>query len=138
MDFKYNEEHKAEFATLKLKEGFVARIYFYKVYDYNNKFLNKHVSEVALAIAKSKKDLNNWAFQNGSSRVDDTSQYSKFGIEVLIWAKKMIAEYTKPKHNNNVLIVSASNNKRFQVYKWGLKDFKKSSIGTIKLLYKIF
>ena len=137
MEFQYNKDEKTYFRTKKLKNGYVARIYFYDVKIPNNKLINNTLYGVALAIAKSKKDLNNWIFHNGESRVDDTSQFSEFGISVLIWAKQMIDEFAKEHSNNHsIIIVEASNNKRSRIYKKALKDFKETTYQNKKVLYK--
>lgn len=88
MEFKYNKEYSTYFQTKKLVDGYVARIYFENIGRFYKKFDNKPIYNIALAISKSKKDLNNWVFEIGKTKVNDISQYSKFGIIVLVWAKK--------------------------------------------------
>ena len=72
-----------------------------------------------------------------NTSVDDTSQFSKFGISVLIWAKECISEFFKQHSNSDItLIILASNNKRYRVYKKALKNFKESAYNNQKILYK--
>lgn len=137
MEFQYNEEEETYFTTKKLKDGYMTRIYFYPVEKPKNKIMEGRFYGIGLAIAKSKKDLNNWLYVNGHTRVNTDKQYSKFGISVLIWAKKMIVEFCNEySFKKIVLVVFSTNNKRYQVYKRGLKDFKPSIYNNQKMLYK--
>ena len=60
MEFKYNKLEKTYFTTKKLNFGYTARFYVYPVEILNNKIVKGSLYEIALAIAKSKKDLNAW------------------------------------------------------------------------------
>jgi len=140
MDFQYNKDRKTYFLTKKLDFGYISRIYFFR--DSNNDYLeNKPIFYVAIAIAKSKKELNNWIYGIGESSIDVTSQYIGYGLSVLMWAKECIQEFLKNYYST--LIIYASNTKRYKVYKWALKDFKESSYKIdkhsqdVKILYKV-
>lgn len=140
MEFQYNKEERAYFLTKKLENGYVARIYFISIDIPTSKMVAIHnCYEVALAIAKSKKDLNNWIFGTGEHRINDlTGQYKEFGISVLLWAKEMVYEFFKNRQYQTICVaVFATNNRRFKIYKHWLKDFQESSFGKDKFLYKI-
>jgi hypothetical protein len=137
-EFRYHEEERTTFATKKLKNGYLARIYFYRIEIPIDRFVDiRSIYGVSLAIAKSKKDLNGWVYKNNKHKVNDIAQFKEFGISVLIWAKKMIYKFGK-ENSQCCVVVDGSNNKRYRVYKRGLKDFKESSYDNQNFLYKIF
>lgn len=137
-DFQYNKETKVLFKTKKLDNGFIARIYFSQ-FDFNYFQDNHRVYYVSMAISRSKKYLNNWIYATGGNTdIDTESQYIGFGLSVILWAKQCVYQFLEKNHV--CVFVTASNAKRYKVYKWGLKDFKESSakIDNIhqKFLYK--
>lgn len=124
-NFEFNRETETFFTTTQLFDGNMARIYFTRDFGRIKK-LNFYGTtyDIGLAIGRSKKELNNWYYGNRESNISEQTTYSKYGISVLIWARKQIENFIefhkKWYGRNTALCIGGADSRRYRVYKKGL------------------
>jgi hypothetical protein len=125
-DFQFNREWETYFTTKTLFDGNMVRIYFSRDIGTIKK-LNFYGAtyDIGLAIGKSKKELNNWYYSSGANSIVKYETYSKYGISVLLWAKRQIEKFIDFQRQWGgtpvALCIGGEDNRRYRVYKKGLK-----------------
>lgn len=118
--FYWDADRETYFASLKLEDN-IARIFFLRNFGSIKK--DKYLGEiwnVGLAIGR-KKDIVNWYYGFAPSRINDWTTYKKYGIKVLIWAKKAIENFIENNLRfNSAIGIGAIDAQRLRVYTKGL------------------
>lgn len=128
--FIWNEEQETYLATLKLEDN-IARIYFSRNFGSikKEKYLG-WIWNVGLAIGK-KKEIKNWYFSSAPTSLSNLPTFNKYGVAVLVWAKKAIEQFIEENsYHSFAIAIGAEDNKRWKAYKKGLKklSFKPATV----------